>query len=174
MGNKWILKTKNYVEGKYRLFCLPYAGGGAGIYRNWQQYFDDRIEVCPIQLPGRENRMNEMLIDDAMLLSQMIVRGLMAYQDKPFSIFGYSAGGILAYEMAKLTKKIWNNSPDGLFMGATTLDFSYQKDSVCNKGEDEFIQYLLELGGTNEESIKSQEFRKVFMPIIRNDYKFAG
>ena len=44
---------------KIRLFCFPYGGGGASIYREWQKNLPDSIEVCPIQLPGREDRMNE-------------------------------------------------------------------------------------------------------------------
>jgi hypothetical protein len=34
-----------------RLFCLPFAGGGASVYREWPGYFPDDVEVVPIQLP---------------------------------------------------------------------------------------------------------------------------
>ena len=42
-----------------RLFCLHYAGGGASIYRQWASRLPTWVEVCAIQLPGRETRMSE-------------------------------------------------------------------------------------------------------------------
>ena len=46
-------------DARLRLFCFPYAGGGAMIYRTWYQEFPASIDVCPVQLPGREQRLRE-------------------------------------------------------------------------------------------------------------------
>src|SRR3712207_7744395 len=42
---------------RLRLFMIPHAGGGASAFRGWAELFPDEVEVCPVQLPGRENRM---------------------------------------------------------------------------------------------------------------------
>lgn len=173
VGNKWLKKNKKIRDSQYRLFCIPYAGAGAGVFRNWQQYFDEGIEVCPIQLPGRENRINEFLIDDVRLLALMMFSGLKKYFDKPFSIIGYSAGGVLAYELTILLKERMGVVPDFLFMGATTLDFRYQSEKVNQLKETDFIKYILKSGGTEAKLLEDEEFRKIFFPIIRNDYKMV-
>ena len=46
-----------------RMFCFPYAGGGASIYRGWGASLPADIEVCPVQLPGRESRLRDQPFD---------------------------------------------------------------------------------------------------------------
>src|SRR5262245_63313639 len=46
------------------LFCLPYAGAGAGAFRAWRDAFPAAIDVQPIQLPGRENRIADPPVID--------------------------------------------------------------------------------------------------------------
>ena len=41
---------------RVRLVCLPHAGAGASSYRVWGRTLPADIGVCPVQLPGRENR----------------------------------------------------------------------------------------------------------------------
>ena len=49
----FFLKESNSND-KIRIFCFPYAGGGASAYRNWGTYLPDYVGVYPIQIPGRE------------------------------------------------------------------------------------------------------------------------
>ncbi|MFE7752043.1 thioesterase domain-containing protein [Streptomyces sp. NPDC057428] len=42
-----------------RLFCLPYAGGAASAYARWPAFFGGEVEVCGIELPGRQSRYGE-------------------------------------------------------------------------------------------------------------------
>src|SRR5262249_60295750 len=51
-----------------RLFCFPYAGGGATVFRKWQDDMPGTIQVCPIQLPGRERRFRGAQLKDAEFL----------------------------------------------------------------------------------------------------------
>ena len=57
--SKWITCPRPNADATLRLFCLPYAGGGASIYRLWGPALPSWIEVCPVQLPGREDRYRE-------------------------------------------------------------------------------------------------------------------
>lgn len=47
-----------------RLFCFPYAGGGAAAFRMWPAFLPDTVEVCGVQPPGRENCIGEEPIAD--------------------------------------------------------------------------------------------------------------
>jgi surfactin synthase thioesterase subunit len=50
----------------------------------------DHIEICPIQLPGRENRMKEPLIDNIQNID-ILEKILMSENDKPFALYSHSS-----------------------------------------------------------------------------------
>ena len=56
--NPWIGRRLT-ADPELRLFCLPCAGGGASAFRAWRDGLPASIDLCPVQLPGRENRLNE-------------------------------------------------------------------------------------------------------------------
>src|SRR5262249_19831949 len=55
----WLAISKLNPLADVRVFCFPYAGGNAMIYRLWPDNLPMNIEVCPIQLPGRGSRLRE-------------------------------------------------------------------------------------------------------------------
>jgi surfactin synthase thioesterase subunit len=70
----WILRPRPNPRAALRLFCFPYAGGGASIYRTWPAYLHADIEVVAVQLPGREERMCEPAYSDASELCLRLTR----------------------------------------------------------------------------------------------------
>lgn len=48
----WIVGARRPAAPSVRLFCLPYAGGGASAYAAWPALFPDDIDVCPVELPS--------------------------------------------------------------------------------------------------------------------------
>jgi|GEM_PF-440891 len=86
-----------------RLFCLPFAGTGASVFRNFPRTIagtSGAIEVCPIQLPGRENRLREAAFDCVEEAADELAAAITPYLDRPYALFGHCMGGLLAYEMA--------------------------------------------------------------------------
>nr|WP_275404176.1 MULTISPECIES: thioesterase domain-containing protein [unclassified Streptomyces] len=86
-------------ESARRIFCLPYSGGGASMYRNWPRHIGD-TEVCAVQLPGRENRMREKPHDTYPALAADLIEGIAEYLDRPFGFFGHCGSALAAYETA--------------------------------------------------------------------------
>jgi surfactin synthase thioesterase subunit len=105
-------------KNKYRLFCFPYGGGGASVYRDWHKDLSDNIEVCPVQLPGREERMNEQPITDIYHLTELLLENLVEEFDLPFLFFGHSFGSLIAFELARLLEKRKLNTPKHIFVSA--------------------------------------------------------
>lgn len=58
-NGKLIKNSEGISPQNTIMFCFPYAGGGAAFYAKWIQDFDKKLSVCPIQLPGREERIGE-------------------------------------------------------------------------------------------------------------------
>ncbi len=84
-----------------RLFCFPYAGVGISAYRSWGSQMGPSVEICPVQLPGRESRQNEAPFQRMAPLVDAVVDGLRPHLDMPFALFGHSLGALIAFEVAR-------------------------------------------------------------------------
>src|SRR6266508_329155 len=97
----WISCPRPNPRAAMRLFCLPYAGGGPQTYYKWSPALPTAVEVCPIQLPGRANRLAERPFTSLPHLVQALAGALRPQLDKPFALFGHSLGALLGFELAR-------------------------------------------------------------------------
>lgn len=116
--NLWIANRKVKEEANVRLFCLPYGGGGASVYRDWQKHFPEQIEICPIQLPGRENRIDEAALHSLPELVDILAQQLEPLLDLPFAFFGHSFGALIAFELSRHLRRERRATPIHLFASA--------------------------------------------------------
>src|SRR2546423_1180212 len=91
----WLAYHTPNSSARLRLFCFPYAGGNAIVFRNWQQSLPSVVEVCPVQLPGRGGRTMEPPYTSLNEMVRAVANGLLPFLDKPFTFFGHSMGSIL-------------------------------------------------------------------------------
>jgi medium-chain acyl-[acyl-carrier-protein] hydrolase len=101
---------------KVRLFCFPFAGAGASVYRNWHHTLPKSIEVCPVQLPGREERLLEVPFTCLELLVVELSKVIEPYLDRPFAFFGHSMGASISFELARHLRRMNQPLPVHLFI----------------------------------------------------------
>nr|WP_293110877.1 phosphopantetheine-binding protein [Okeania sp. SIO2F4] len=63
-GNAWIAYHKPKPNASTRLFCFHPWGASASMYQQWSDALPPEIEVLPIQLPGRQRRLQEKPFTD--------------------------------------------------------------------------------------------------------------
>ncbi|HDR7891115.1 MULTISPECIES: thioesterase II family protein [Bacillus] len=114
--NKWFLREPS-ATSKARLFCLPYSGCGASMYRQWPYFIGD-IEVCPVQLPGRENRYIEESYSSYEELAEQVIPNLLPYLDRPFAFFGHCGSALPCYEIALQLIRNGQPMPSHLFISS--------------------------------------------------------
>ena len=116
--DKWFFCMRPKPLASIRLFCFPFGGGGASVFHQWSDAMGDDIEIRALQLPGRETRYSEPSGKDINYLVKNIVQALVAYQDKPFALFGYSLGSLLAFEVCRELRRQKLQMPEHLFIAA--------------------------------------------------------
>lgn len=96
--DRWLLREPSSTAAA-RLFCLPYAGAGASVYRRWPARIGP-LEVCPVQPPGRENRLREPGATSFPEFGRAAADAIRPYLDRPYAVFGHCMGALLAHSLA--------------------------------------------------------------------------
>src|SRR5690348_14255637 len=98
---RWLAYVRPRPDADLRLFCFPYAGGGALVFRDWADALPGSVEVCPVQMPGREARFREPAFTRLPLLIEAMAEALRPHLDRPFAFFGHSLGALVAFELSR-------------------------------------------------------------------------
>lgn len=164
----WIIRTKS--QPHLRLFCFPYAGGGASIFRLWSEKLPSQVEVCPIYLPGRENRLKEPLFTHLAPLVQTLAHALHPFMDIPFAFLGHSMGALISFELARHLHRIHYPGPAQLFVSAHRApQLPDTNASLHDLPDPALIDALSRLGGTPQAILQHTELMNVMLPILRAD-----
>lgn len=171
--NRWILHQKPKSNATTRLFCLPYGGGGASIYRHWSDHLPDHIEIMAFQLPGRENRLLEPAIDDLDKLVDHSVSVIAEYQDKPFALFGHSLGAKVAFEVTRKLHQHRYPDPLHLFVAGQAAPHLPLKRRPFHKLPDQqFIQSIIkQYNAVPKPVLENPELLALVMPALRGDFR---
>ena len=167
----WLSGFVAKPNARLRLFCFPYAGGGAGEFRYWSETLGPEVEVCPVQLPGRENRLSEKAFDDLPPLLDAVIDAFAAHWRTPFAVFGHSMGALVAFELARELRRRQRPLPVHLFLaGRSSPRYSDPARALHSLPEPDFIERLRELNGTPEDILRDAEMREIFFPTLRADF----
>ena len=166
----WLIQGKPNSKTHFRLFCFPYAGGGASIFRQWQEDMPEGVEVCPVQLPGRENRIAESPFTILSSLVDAMVEALDPYFDVPFAFFGHSIGAKIAFELARELRRKKGVQPVHFFVSGSRPPHIPEPRPLHLLPEHEFTKELRRFSGTPEAVMQSRDLMEMYLPILRADF----
>jgi medium-chain acyl-[acyl-carrier-protein] hydrolase len=169
--DSWIAFRKPNPRARLRLFCLPYAGIGASIFRTWSDGLPADVEVCPVQYPGRGTRLMETPFTQLSPLVQALAQALVPLLDKPFALFGHSLGALVGFELARELRRQSGVQPVRLFASADRSPQIPRQDlPVHALPEGEFLAQLRRLNGTPGKVLEHEELMRIMLPILRADF----
>lgn len=117
---RWFVARVRRSKPRVRLFCLPYAGGHAAVYRSWAQRVPDSVELWPIELPGRWSRVDELPFTSMQQLVDTLGPVLARHLDLPYALLGYSFGAIATFELARWLRRAGMPAPERLIVLSST------------------------------------------------------
>lgn len=171
----WFQTWYPDTEPPTRLFCFPYAGGGAAAFRHWPEVLGEHAAVFGLQLPGHWARIADPPVRRLFPLVRAIAEELLAYVDRPFAFFGHSMGALVAFELARLVRRKYGLSPSHLFVsGFRPPHLPDPNPALYRLPDAQLLARLKTLGGTPDELLKDPELLRLMLPVIRADLEVCG
>lgn len=166
----WITSPRQSGAERLRLFCLPYAGGGAILYHAWAAALPN-VEVCPIQLPGRESRIREPALTRMSLLIDALTVAMRPYLSRPFAFFGHSMGALISFELARRLIMDGQPGPRHLFVAAHRApQLRDSRPLLHTQPEPTFVEQVsIRYAALPKQIADDPELMRLFMPTLRAD-----
>lgn len=166
-----FLSAEPNPQARLRLFCFPYAGSGAASFYQWSKGLPREIQVCPVQLPGRENRLMVPLFTRLQPLVKELAPALLPYMDVPFAFFGHSMGGLVAFELARELRRRHKSGLLHLFVSACRApQLPDSAQPLHQLSESSFVEKFCDrYHGIPDVVLQSEELMKLFLPVLQAD-----
>jgi medium-chain acyl-[acyl-carrier-protein] hydrolase len=171
VSDRWLPWFRPKPGAKVRLFCFPYAGGGASVYRAWGDCLPGPVDVCAVQLPGRETRFREHPFARLPLLVEALAGALRPHLDRPFAFFGHSLGALVAFELSRRLQRDHGPRPVRLFVsGCGAPQTRVPGRAIHALPPAEFREELRRLNGTPADLLDNDELMDLMLPTLRADF----
>jgi medium-chain acyl-[acyl-carrier-protein] hydrolase len=173
MAQPWISFSKTQTP-MMKLFCVPYSGGGAQVYMPFAPLLPPAMALYALELPGRGRRFTDKLLESVSSMVREAVDGILPLigGSPAYAVFGHSLGGIVAFETVRELRRRKAPMPRHLFVsGVRAPQVPKREGTAYDLPHDQFVQKLVEMGGTQEEILANREMLELMVPILRMDFK---
>lgn len=158
---------------RIKLFCFPYAGGSSLVYRRWKKYLHEFVELCPVELSGRGARGDSYIYESFRDVVDDVYSNIKEnLKNSRYAFFGHSMGAVIAYELYYKLKECGINSPEHIFFSGRKAPGTNSSTTITyNLPDDQFKKYIVNLGGASENTLESEGFSQLYLPLLRRDVK---
>lgn len=169
----WFESLSTRQPAFLRLFCFPYAGASAQVFRSWQTQLGPEIEMCLVHLPGRGHRINEPCFTRLEPLVNTIADAIVPETRGPFAFYGHSMGAIISFELARELQRRQLAAPAHLFVSGRLPPSEPPGHRSFDLPLEQFIAELRELNGTPADLLLNPDTRDLFLPVLRADFEIV-
>ncbi|MGC5016347.1 thioesterase II family protein [Streptosporangium sp. DT93] len=154
-----------------RVFCIPHAGCGTGVFRNWpeEQGF---VEFLPVELPGRLSRFGETMPATFEELAHDMITGLGRHLDVPFAFFGHCWSALVAYEVTAQLQRAGGPAATRLFVSSQLAPQDGPVGRMLGMDEAELAAEL-ETMIRDQGSRPHPELVAIYLKVLRADVEMS-
>jgi surfactin synthase thioesterase subunit len=153
-----------------RLFCFHHGGGSAATFADWQETLGPHITVLPVQLPGREKRVQEPRFREMTALVTELNAQIGPYLREPYLIYGHSMGALVGHALSQMRLDQGQRLPEVLVAGgakAPHLPIAFtDAESMPNA---DLGRLLVDLGGMSEVILRYPDWLRSALDLFRDD-----
>lgn len=163
---------------RLRLFCFPYAGGGARTFGAWAANLpgdlERDVELWAVNLPGREATLADAKFTDLGTLVEALRPQIIPFLRTPFVFFGHSMGALIGFELARSLRAAGRDGPVHLVVSAFRAPhLPDRRTAVHDLPDADLIAALRKLGGTPPEVLREPELMDLLLPLLRSDLRIC-
>lgn len=168
----WFKTLNPESQAHLRLFCLPYAGGSARVFCEWQRQLPSMIEVCPVELPGHGSRLREAPLTQIQSITRELHHSIRPHLDRPFAFFGHSMGALICFDLARRLRDEPGVEPAHLFVsGCRAPQIGGVGDPVHQLTDVGLMDKLRQLNGIPREVLNHPVMMQLMLPLLRADFE---
>jgi medium-chain acyl-[acyl-carrier-protein] hydrolase len=165
----WLLGHRPSAQAAVRLLCFPYAGGAASLYQTWSAELPDEVDVCAVQLPGRQERLAEQPFVELDALLDSLDAALAPLADLPWALFGHSFGGLLAFEYARLLRRRGRSATHLFVAGLRPPQVLTPRPTRRTRADDELLAEMRQRAGNTADGGLDRQLADLVLPAYRAD-----
>jgi surfactin synthase thioesterase subunit len=175
VSGRWVADDRRSGEpsGGIQLFCFAHAGGGPSLFRPWRDKLAPDSVVRPVQLPGRESRLDEPPLRRMADLIEPLCAALEPYLSEPYAVFGHSMGAIVAYEVARRFSAGAAPGPACLLVSGRAPRLPPGWRQLHALPDREFLAEVGRLNGIPPEVLGEPDLVSMLLPALRADYELS-
>lgn len=168
----WFQGLSRSDSPALRLFCFPFAGGNAQMYRSWQRWLPHNLEIQLVHLPGRGIRIGEPPLRRLSALVAELADHMDRGSTVPYAFYGHSMGALTSFELARELSRRGKPGPEHLFVsGRRAPHIPATKAPIFDRSDEEFILELKTLNGTPQDVLDNPELMEIFIDVLRADFE---
>lgn len=169
-GGVWLQREPS-PAAVARVFCVPHAGCGTGVFRNWPEE-QNLVEFLPVELPGRLSRFGETMPATFEELAQDMIAGLGRYLDVPFAFFGHCWSALVAYEVTAQLQRAGGPEATQLFVSSQLAPQDGPVGRMLGMNEAE-LAVELEAMIREQGSTPHPELVAIYLKVLRADVEIS-
>lgn len=167
-----LVLPDEHRDARIRLFCFPFAGGGAGAFASLRRCLSPELAVVPIELAGRGRLIRSAPLEDLGEVVRAAADALEPHVDRPYALFGSSMGADVAFEVARELRRRRVRGPERLVVAAAAApQLPDRSPPVHLLSDGDLVEKLREYEGAPEEVLGNAEMMRLLLPAVRADLK---
>lgn len=171
--SKWFMRGASNVRPACRLFCFPYSGGSASVYRGWQAALGPSVEVLALELPGHGARFLEAPVAYLDTLLKLMIDEVSAEMNIPSIFFGHSNGALIGYTLGVELMKRGCELPHRIVISGKEPPHLERQENLHLTPTPDLVKKLQSLNGTPPEILDDPTALDLFLPRLRADFSLS-
>ncbi len=168
----WFLPFGDRRRADTLLFCLPHAGGGPAVFRDWAGRLPTGTVPVALALPGRGSRFAEPPVGDLDALADAAEEAMGEWVDRPFTVFGHSLGAWLGWEVVRRLEARGRAPVRLVVSGRQAPAWGHLLPPLHGLDDDDLLRSVRSrYGGVPDEVLQAPDLLRALLPALRADLR---